>query len=55
MTNLYLNQILAEIKQMNKEVIIDIVDNVVTVTNGNNNIINYLLLIFGKVKVTNNK
>ena len=47
-------KILEQIKQMNEDASIEIIDNVITVTNGNPDLIMYLLLLFGKVKTINN-
>jgi alanine-alpha-ketoisovalerate/valine-pyruvate aminotransferase len=50
-TNLYLARVIEQIKQINEDVIIEVVDDVITVTNGTEDIYSYLLLLFGKVIV----
>ena len=49
--NIKLALIIEQIKQINENVIIEIIDNVITVTNCNENYISYLVILFGKVVV----
>lgn len=50
-TDINLALIIEQIKQMDENVVIEIIDNVITVTNCTNEYISYLLLLFGKVVV----
>ena len=49
MTNLTNELIIEQIKQMNEDVGIEVIDNVITVTNSTKELTSYLLLLFGKV------
>ena len=51
MTNLYLARVIEQIKQIDENVVIEVIDNVITVTNGTEDLTSYLLLLFGKVVV----